>query len=215
MQVKPFSRDLLIILVIVVIFFSGCSRSPAPRFYTLSPIQDQVITMRSSMVQNPVVGIGPVKLADYLDQSQIVTRTTDNQLVKAEFNRWVGPLKNNFINVLADNIGFLVPTEQIQLYPWRNTVPIDFQVAVDVVRCDGRLGDAAWLETRWSIFQGSEKKLVKTMRSSISEPVTGADYSDLVAAESRALGRLSQEIAQAIKGAGRNRVGVPGLNKED
>jgi uncharacterized protein len=205
MQVKPFSRDLAVILVLVVIFFGGClGRSPSPCFYALTPIQDQVISRRSIPVKNPVVGIGPVKLADYLDQSQIVTRTTDNQLVKTEFNRWVGPLKNNFINVLADNIGFLVPTEQIQFYPWRTSVPIDFQVSVDVVRCDGRLGESAWLESRWSIFQGPEKKLLKTMRSSISEPVTGAAYSDLVAAQSRAVGRLSQEIAQAIKGAGPN-----------
>jgi uncharacterized lipoprotein YmbA len=205
MQVKPFSRDLAVILVLVVIFFGGClGRSPSPCFYALTPIQDQVISRRSIPVKNPVVGIGPVKLADYLDQSQIVTRTSDNQLVKAEFNRWVGPFKNNFINVLADNIGFLVPTEQIQFYPWRTSVPIDFQVSVDVVRCDGRLGEAAWLESRWSIFQGPEKKLLKTMRSSISEPVTGAAYSDLVAAQSRAVGRLSQEIAQAIKGAGLN-----------
>jgi uncharacterized lipoprotein YmbA len=204
MQLKPFSCDLAIILVLVVILGSGCSRAPGPRFYTLSPIQDQVISPRSGTGQNPVIGIGPVKLADYLDQSQIVTRTSDNQLAKAEFNRWGGPLKNNFINVLADNIGSLLPTEQIHLYPWRTSVPIDYQVTVDVVRCDGRLGDSAWLETRWSIFQGPEKKLVKTMRSTISEPVTGADYADLVAAQSRALGRLSQEIVRGIKGAGRN-----------
>jgi hypothetical protein len=57
------------------------------------------------------------------------------------------------------------------------------------------------LETRWSIFKGPEKKLLKTMRFSISEPVTGADYSDLEAAQSRALAKFSQEIAAAIRGA--------------
>ena len=31
----------------------------------------------------------------------------------------------------------------------------DYQVTLDVVRCDGRLGDTAWLKTRWSIFKGS------------------------------------------------------------
>ena len=204
MHVKLFSRDLSVILVIMVILFSGCSRSPSPRYYTLSPMQDLVASRGTGPVQNAVIGIGPVKVADYLDQNLIVTRASDNQLIRADFDRWVGPLKNNFINVLADNIGFLLHTDQIHLYPWRASVPIDFQVAVDVVRCDGRLNDAALLETRWSIFQGPEKKLVKTMRSSISEPVTGADYADLVAAQSRAVGRLSQEIAQAIKGAGKH-----------
>ena len=187
MRVAPFSRALPVILVIAAIFLGGC-RSQSPRFYTLSPIQeDQVISKRKSPAQNAVVGIGPVKLADYLDQSLLVTRTSDNQAVKAEFDRWVGSFKDNFINVLADNIGVLLPTERIYLYPWRVSVPIDYQVVVDIVRCDGRLGDAAWLEARWSIFGGPEKKLLKTNRSSIREPVSGADYAALVAAQSRAI----------------------------
>jgi hypothetical protein len=83
-------------------------------------------------------------------------------------------------------------------------VPVDYQVAVDIVRCDGRLGDAAWLEVRWSIIGGPEKKLLKTHRSSIREPVSGADYAALVAAQSQALAKLSEEISQAIQGAGKN-----------
>jgi len=204
MRVAPFSRALPLILALVAIFLGGC-RSQSPRFYTLSPIQeDQVISKRKSPAQNAVVGIGPVKLADYLDQSMLITRAGDNQAVKAEFDRWVGSFKDNFINVLADNIGSLLPTERIYLFPWRVSVPIDYQVVMDIGRCDGRLGDAAWLEVRWSILKGSEKKLVKTMRSNIREPVSGADYAALVAAQSRALAKLSQEIAEAIQGAGKN-----------
>ncbi len=205
MRVTPFFHSLPVILVIVVIFCGGCSRSQTPRFYNLSAIQqDQVVAKRQSPAQNAVVGIGPVKLADYLDQSRLVTRTGDNQLVQAEYDRWVGSFKDDFINVLADNIGFLLPTERIYLYPWRGTVPIDYQVTVDVVRCDGRLGDAVWLEARWSVFGGQEKKLLKTKRSSMREPVSGADYAALVAAQSRTLAKLSQEIAEAIQGTGKN-----------
>jgi hypothetical protein len=204
MRVTPFSGGLPVILAIAALFFVGC-RSQSPRFYTLSPIQeDQVISKKKSPAQNAVIGIGPVKLADYLDQSMIVTRTSDHQAVKAEFDRWVGSLKDNFINVLADNLGVLLSTERIYLFPWRVSVPIDYQVVVDVVRCDGRLGDAVWLEVRWSILKGPEKKLLKTHRSSIREPVSGPDYAALVAAQSRALAKLSQEIAEAIQGAGKN-----------
>ena len=149
MQVKPYARNFSVILVIMVIFLSGClSRSPEPRFYALSPVQDQVIARRSGTGQNAVIGLGPVKLADYLDQSQLITRTSDNQLVKAEYDLWVGAFKDNFINVLADNLGFFLRTEKIHLYPWRKSVPLDYHVEVDVVQCDGRLGEAAWLVAR-------------------------------------------------------------------
>ncbi|MFA5110014.1 MAG: PqiC family protein [Desulfobaccales bacterium] len=204
MKVAPFSRGFAVILAIAAIFLGGC-RSQTPRFYTLTPIQeDQGISKGKGPAQNAVIGIGPVKLADYLDQSMLITRTSDNQAVKAEFDRWVGSFKDNFINVLADNLGVLLSTERIYLYPWRLSVPIDYQVVLDIVRCDGRLGDAAWLEARWSISAGPEKKLLKTHRSSIREPVTGPDYAALVAAESRAVGQLSQEIATAIQKAGKN-----------
>jgi uncharacterized protein len=204
MRVAAFSRALPVILAIAAIFLCGC-RSQSPRFYTLSPmLEDQVSSKRRSPARNAVVGIGPVKLADYLDQSLIVTRTSDNQMVKAEFDRWAGSFKDNFINVLADDIGFLLPTERIYLYPWRLSVPIDYQVVVDIVSCDGRLGDAVLLEVRWSIVGGPEKKLLKTNRSSIREPVSGGDYAALVAAQSRALAKLSQEIVEAIQGAGKN-----------
>ena len=204
MRRTPFSRGLLVILAIAAIFLGGC-RSQTPRFYALKPIQeDQVTPKRKSPAQNAVIGIGPVKLADYLDQSMLVTRTSDNQVVKAEYDRWVGSFKDDFINVLADNIGFLLSTERIYLYPWRLSVPIDYQIVLDIVRCDGRLGDAAWLEVRWSIFEGPGKKLLKASRSSIREPMTGAEYGDLVAAQSRALAKLSQEIAAAIQQTGKN-----------
>jgi uncharacterized protein len=204
MRVVPFLRGLPVILSIAVIFLGGC-RSQTPRFYTLSPIQeDQVVSKRKSPAQNAIIGIGPVRLADYLDQAMLVNRTSDNQAVKAEYDRWVGSFKDNFVNVLADNIGVLLGTERIYLYPWRTSVPIDYQVVVDVIRCDGRLGDAAWLEARWNIFQGPEKKLLKINRSSIREPVNGAGYGALVAAQSRALATLSQEIAEAIQQAGKN-----------
>jgi uncharacterized lipoprotein YmbA len=188
MRVKPLTRG----------------RSQTPRFYSLSPIQeDQGISKRKGPVQNAVIGIGPIRLADYLDDSKIVTRTSDNQLVKAEYDRWAGSFKNNFTNILAEDIGFLLRTDQIFLYPWRTSLTLDYQVVVDVIRLDGRLGEAAWLVARWSILEGPEKKLLKMNRSSISEPVSGSEYAALVAAQSRAIAKLSQEIVQAIQGAGK------------
>ena len=98
----------------------------------------------------------------------------------------------------------LLPRLRSSFSPGGAPEPVDYQVILDVIRYDGRLGDAARLDSRWSIFKGQERKLIKAHRSSITEPVTGPDYGDLVAAQSRALGQLSREIAQAIKTSGRN-----------
>jgi len=43
-----------------------------------SAAKDEVITKLENPAQNAVIGIGPVKLADYLDQSDLVTRTNSS-----------------------------------------------------------------------------------------------------------------------------------------
>jgi uncharacterized protein len=204
MRAKPLTRALPVILTIIPLCLGGClGRSPSPRFYSLTPIQETQGISRQSPAANAVIGIGPIRLADYLDNSKIITRTSDNQLIKGEYDRWAGSFKNNFTNVLAENLGDLLRTDRIFLYPWRTSAPLDYQVTMDVIRLDGKLGEAAWLVARWSVFEGPDKKLLTMNRSSIREPVSGPGYTALVAAQSRAIAQLSQEIALAIQKAGR------------
>ena len=193
-------RWLSLTLGVGILFLGGClGKSQTPRFYTLSPIpEDQAIAKSDTLARDAIIGIGPIKLADYLDQTKLVTRTGDNKLVKAEFDLWAGSFKDNLTNVLAENIGFLVPTERIYIYPWRQSVPVDYQITLDVVRCDGQVGEDAVLVARWSIHGGQDKKLLAVSRSSIREPVSGSDYAAVVAAQSRALARLSHEIVAVI-----------------
>lgn len=204
MRGVPFFRWIPLTLGVGLLFLGGClGKSQTPRFYTLSPIlEDQAIAKSDTLARDAIIGIGPIKLADYLDQTKLVTRTGDNRLVKAEFDLWAGSFKDNLANVLAENIGFLVPTERIYFYPWRQSVPIGYQIVLDVIRFDGELGKDAWLVARWSILTGQDKKLLAANRSSIREAVTDSDYAAVVAAQSRALARLSHEIVAAIQTAG-------------
>jgi hypothetical protein len=209
MRAVSFFRRLPVILVMVLFFLDGClGRSQQPRFYTLSPItEDTAMAKNDTPTRDTRVGIGPIKLADYLDQSRLVTRTGDNRLEKAEFDLWAGAFKDNLTNVLSENIGLLVPTERIYIYPWRLSEPMDYQVILDVVRFDGDLEKEAWLVARWSIVGGKDKEVLEVGRSSIREPVTGSGYGALVTAQSRALAKLSHEIAGAIHAAGRKQPG--------
>ncbi len=203
MRETPFFRSLLTIAAIAFIFLAGClGKSPSTRFYTLTPMSDhQAVSKSESTARNPSVGIGPVKLADYVDQSKLVTRTSDNRMTVADYDQWAGNFGDNLTNVLAENIGFLVPTDRIYIYPWRRSVPIDYQVVLDVVRFDGELGKDAWLVARWSLLGGEDKQPLTVSRARIREPVSGSGYTALVAAQSRALAKLSQDIVAAIQAA--------------
>jgi uncharacterized lipoprotein YmbA len=149
------------------------------------------------------IGVGPIKLPEHLDRPQIVSRTSSNQLELAEFHRWAGSLKDDFSRVLAENLSILLATDRVSVYPWRKSVPIEYQVAVDVARFDAELGGNAWLIARWTVFGGRDKKVLFMERSRISETSDDHGYDAMVAAQSRALARLSREIADAIKNISR------------
>ena len=211
MTMKPYSWVYLVVVAVVWLAMSGCfGKSQPVRFYTLTAVAEipaNVSTQRAT--RNAAVGIGPIQIADYLDQSKLITRSGDNRLEQAEYDQWAGSFEDNLTHVLADNLGFLVPTEQIYLYPWRTSLPMDYQVSLDIVRCDGRLGDSVRLVARWSVIFGKEKEVMAVRRSSIDEMINGNNYDALVAAQSRALAKLSCEIAAAIHAAGRERAPEP------
>ena len=70
---------------------------------------------------------------------------------------------------------------------------------MDVIRFDGSLGGDVSLIARWAILEGKDKKIVFARKSTIIEPSGGKGYEAMVAADSRALEKLSREIAETIK----------------
>jgi uncharacterized lipoprotein YmbA len=85
------------------------------------------------------------------------------------------------------------------VYPRLHPGFTKYQIAVDVIRFDGPLGGDVSLIVRWAIFEGIDKKLVSVRKSTIIEPSGAKGYEAMVAADSRALEKLSREIAEAIR----------------
>ena len=182
------------------IVHSGCASSPPTRFYALSSAATTVPEIKPSADDGCLsFGIGPIKIPDYLDQPQIVTRGAGNELTLAEFDRWAERLKDNLTRVLAKNLSTQLCTKTITFFPWRGGVPIDYRIEMEVLHLDGSLGGKVSLEAWWMIFNGDGKKMVFSKRSTFTETATGKDYNSLVSAESRTIGLLSSEIAEAIK----------------
>jgi uncharacterized lipoprotein YmbA len=179
---------------------AGCFGSTPPaRFYALTSLEQAPTGPGAkSGFADIAVGVGPVKIADYLDRSDIVTRGTGNTVKFAEFEQWAGSFEDGFTSALAENLGSLLRSEQIYAHPWPQKVPVKYRVALEVIRFDGSLGGEASLIARWSVSGEDPEKPIAVKRSSIQEPTGGSGYEDLVAAESRALGKLSREISEVI-----------------
>ena len=116
------------------------------------------------------------------------------------FHRWAEPLEDGIARILAEEIGARVPTERIVMFPWRGVVAraIQYQVVVAVLRFDGRLGGDVTLDTRWRIL-GRDGDELAFRRSTVIEAAAGPGYEPMVAAMTRALATLGQEIAAEIR----------------
>ena len=181
---------------LIILVFSGCGTSPKPDFYHL---EQSVSTQLTGLERGVAIGIGPVNMAPYLDRPQIVTRAGNHKLELSEFNRWSEPLKSSVSRVIAVKLSNLLETNRVFLLPRREkSIPLDYQVTIDIARFDGELGGDANLTARWTIYDNSEKAIL-TKVSIITEASGGEGFEHLVAAENRALQMLSREIAEAIK----------------
>jgi len=198
-----FDRRALCALGLFMLVLTGCASSPTPKFYQLSPVQNKaLVTHDASPEQSLIIAIGPVRIPDYLDRSQIVTRSGKNELKLAEFDRWAGSLEENVNHVLMEDISSLLPAGRFFVVRWlpylESELPVSYRVQVRVESFEGTPGDSVLLRAHW-VISTKGKDLLMKKESGISEQVNGGSYDALVAAMSKALEALSREMADAIK----------------
>lgn len=190
-------------LVAFLMILGGCigGKSSPAKFYVLSALPNPEPTKKVEAAERGVaIGVGPVSLPPYLDRPEIVTRSGGNELHLSEFDRWAEPLQQNVSSVLAENLSILIPTDRTTVFPWERSVPITYQVIVEVTRFEGNADGNVSLMARWSVFGADGKKELLSRQSNLTTP-TGAprDHTATVSAMSRSLADLSREIAAAIK----------------
>ncbi len=171
---------------------AGCASSPS-HFYTLSPVATPGAAKASYSV-----AVGPVSVPPAVDRPQIVVNAGPNQVAIDEFNRWASPLPNDIARVVAQNLGALLGTPLVTVFPQSASVGASYRVGIDVLRFESAPGQAATLDAVWTV-RATKSGQTRSGRTTVSEPVSDRSYAALAAAHSRALGRLSEEVAGAIR----------------
>jgi uncharacterized protein len=198
------ARIMTLFVAVAVLPFciAGCGTSQSPRIYTLNtmplPAHDDDLREEDPGV---IVGIGPIEIPDYLDQAQIITRTSANQLSIAEFDLWGGSLREDVARVLVENIRPLLRPAGVSVLFWKSYVPCTFKVPVSIVRLDATRGGSVTLKARWAVVGKDLQKFEVLRETVLTKPVKGNESSDVVTAMSEALGALSLDIASDVKRA--------------
>jgi uncharacterized lipoprotein YmbA len=171
---------------------AACASSPS-HFYTLNAVAPQTATQ-----SKVAIAVGPVTIPPAIDRPQIVVTTGPNQVALDDFNRWASPVQDNLVRVVADNLTALLGTPRVTLYPTIAT-DVDFRVQIEVRNFESAPGKSAALDAVWTVRRIKDGKS-ETGRTSVREPVEGGEsYDALAAAHSRAIARMSQQIADAVR----------------
>jgi uncharacterized lipoprotein YmbA len=188
-------------VLFMAVLLAGCRSSAPPiEFFTLSPLSTATLGANpTDVASNIAVGVGPVELPQALDRPQIVTRSGPNTLMLDEFHRWASPLAVDFARVLAENIAFLLHSDQVAIYPWEAGFVPDYRIALNVRYFEGQWNKNVLLNVIWRVTDRAGQKTLAVRKSVITEPLSDADYEVLVAAQSQALAQLSREIVQEIR----------------
>jgi uncharacterized protein len=178
----------------LAVLTAGCASSPA-NFFTLIPgaTDTSKVDAASSKL---VIVVGPVSIPAIVDMPQIVVRKGANQVAPDQFNLWASPLRNNIAQVVGANLVVLLGTPNVSSVL---TLDADYRVAIDVQVFESSPGDAATLSAMWNVRRVKDGKTV-IGRTSVREASPEKGYQALAAAHSRALSRLSADIADAIRG---------------
>lgn len=148
------------------------------------------------------LGLGPVTLPGYLARSEIATRMSDNQLSYAETARWAEPLTDNVIRSLRENLARLLGPERVVLHPWYPSEGVDYEIEIDIARLesDTALRSATLIAT-WRVNRVDGTEHSELGQSRITEDITAAGTEGAVAALSRAVARLSEDVATGVRRA--------------
>jgi uncharacterized protein len=171
---------------------AGCSTAPA-RFYSL----DSTATADSNPAAHASVMVGPVTIPASVDQPEFVVRVAANRVEVDEFNRWVSPLGDGIARAVAGDLVVLLGSPDVAAAQLANFNP-DYRVTIDVQRFDSIRGDAAVVEAVWTVKKTVGGEL-RSGRTVAREPVQGQGFDALAAAHSRALTKMSGDIAAAIR----------------
>jgi uncharacterized lipoprotein YmbA len=187
---RPDSRLVLFALMAAC---AGCA-SPRSNFYTLTSTAHE-----AAAGADYSVAVGPVSIPAAVDRPQIVVQLAPNRVAFEEFDRWASPLQDAIARAVAGNLSAMLGTPHVTVGSQTRAAGARYRVAIDVLRFESAPGEAATLDAVWTV-RSTKDGTTRSGRTTAREPVPDREVATLVAAHSKALGRLSADLAGAIRG---------------
>lgn len=147
---------------------AGCGGTPNV-YYTLTANSEQAAAGKAPAAQAPgLYTLGTVNVPPPVDDTMLVVRQSDDQLMKLAHDRWTAPLGKQVSNALA-----VALTQQLGMPPLSSAQASGKQApvtkfSVDIQRFDLVPGQFAALTAVWQIRPGASTSTSRSTTSNIS-----------------------------------------------
>jgi len=181
-------------LVFLAVLLTACGTSPPVHFYSLEPT---AVSGASNEKDAVIIGLGPLRVPDYLKRTQMVTRGSGSEVVVHEQDRWVEPVARAMYRVLAANVDSQLDGVIVIAYPYLEPVQTNYAVLGQVDRFDSDASGQVLLQVQWAIVGIDEQHaLIPPQRRRYTAQATKpGDPNAIAIAMNRALVKFGDDIA--------------------
>ena len=189
----------LLASLMLVFFLSACMRgNKSVQFYRLNAGVAMIDAVKMDESANQaVVGLGPIRIPDYLNRPQMVVAISDNQYQLSEEHRWAERLDQNISLALAKFLPSQLGSNRIVRYPWAQRQIVDYQVSIDIIEFNIDALGRSRLTAQWLIKRKDLPDISR--RFDYQVPASTTDYDVMVSAQSACLIKLGQDIAVTLR----------------
>ena len=152
----------------VCVLIAGCLLRPVAittRQFVLTPSQP---AKQSSGQSQLAVGLGSIKMPDYLLRSSMLVRKGDREIEYLESSLWAERLDRLFQRALAANLESQLPGSNIRLSTWLGG-DVALAVFVSVDRLDVDAKGTGVLSAHWQIETSDRRKVLKSGECSLNK----------------------------------------------
>jgi uncharacterized lipoprotein YmbA len=171
------------------------------RYYVLSGPTTSATGAHSS--QGPTIGLAPVNIPGYLQNTRIAVRTGTNEIYYSEQRQWAEHLAKGIQRVLASDLLTLLPSARVITSAWQND-DVKAEIHISIQRFELDETGEATLECEWRLLSPADGHVLHLDHALINKkgPPLGKNATAAVNTLSQTLAELSNQIAAALKTSG-------------
>ncbi|HEY4292345.1 PqiC family protein [Luteibacter sp.] len=177
-------------IVFLVVGLGACASAPT-HFHTLVPPSAPL----PAAVAPFVIDVLPVGVPPQVDQPALVLRQGASGIDVLDGERWASPLGDEIRGALSADLAARLGTHDVHGLPRAKEARV-VRVQLDVRRFDSEINGNATLEVSWSVR--GQDQAAGNCASRVAEPA-GSSYDSLVDAHQRALGKVADQMAAAVR----------------